>query len=69
MKNNNILETLIIKYKPLFVGTKKSNLNFYNTNPDLDFLLDSKHKKIFVTDTTIFNLELLKPFLDRKSVV
>ena len=69
MKNNNILETLIIKYKPLFVGTKKSNLNFYNTNPDLDFLLDSKHKKIFVTDTTIFNLELLKPFFGKFSKI
>lgn len=62
MNTNGILEQLKIKYKALFVGTKKSELNFYDTDPELDFLLESKQKKIFVTDTTIFNLELLKPF-------
>lgn len=62
MKNHHIFEELKIKYKPLFVGTEKSKLHFYYSNPDLDFLLESKKKKIFVTDETIFNLELLKPF-------
>lgn len=65
MNSNDIFESLKIKYKPLFVGTKKSHLNFYNTDPNLDFLLESKQKKIFVTDTTIFNLELVKPFFSK----
>lgn len=64
MSNNDIFESLKIKYKPLFVGTEKSKLYFYSSNPSLDFLLESKKKKIFVTDQTIFNLELLKPFFN-----
>lgn len=64
MKNADILDNLKINYKPLFVGTKKSIINFYNTNPQLDFLLNSEQKKIFVTDNTIFNLEFLKPFFN-----
>lgn len=69
MSNNDIFEKINIKYKPLFAGTDKSKLHFYNSDPDLDFLLESKKKKVFVTDETIFNLEKLKNFFSKFQMV
>lgn len=67
MKNNtnDSILNLKIKYKPLYVGTKKSHLNFYSGQPNLDFLLNSKEKKLFVTDDSIFNLSYLKSFFSQ----
>lgn len=63
MKNNNLnLKELNIKYKPLFIGTKKTKICFYDSTPDITFLLKSKQKKLFVTDQTIFKLDSLQTF-------
>ena len=63
---NNIKNSLLkIKYKPLFNGTKQSNINIINSKIDLSFLLSSQEKKLFITDTNVFNLESVKHFFSQ----
>ena len=65
MNVNNVSSVFNVKYKPLFAGTDKSSITFFNTSPELSFLLDSDRKKLFVTDTTIFELTSLKDFFSK----
>ena len=56
---------LKIKYKPLFAGTNQSILHFFDGEPKLDYLFESKQKKVFVTDQTIFSLPSLSGFFSK----
>lgn len=58
---------LDIPYKPLFSGTHKTRIAFFNSEPDLDFLLDSPRKKLFVTDSSVFALPSLEHFFKQFS--
>ena len=69
MNVNNVSSVFNVKYKPLFAGTDKSSITFFNTSPELSFLLDSDRKKLFVTDTTIFELTSLKDFFSKFSKI
>lgn len=58
-------DILKIKFKPLFLSTPSSSLEFFEGNPDINFLAEDTKKRIFVTDSNVYALESLKSFFAR----